>query len=107
MVGQHLLNGFYAVQLRHRDVDDRNIRLKFVDKCNGFTAIASIQLSVAAYLIKPLQFDVLLHHIKVSIANYQNVKSHVSEDKTKQIDQLRTALEETTQILQSPCSSFK
>jgi DNA-binding NtrC family response regulator len=34
------------------------------------SAIASRQLSVLSYLIKPVQFSVLLFHVRVSIATY-------------------------------------
>jgi DNA-binding NtrC family response regulator len=71
------------------------------------SAIASIRLSVAAYLIKPVEFSVLLHHVRVSIANYHDSKSYRARNEMKQIDQLTSAIEETIQVLQSTRSSFK
>jgi DNA-binding NtrC family response regulator len=71
------------------------------------SAVASIQLRVTAYLVKPVPFDVLRHHVKTSIGNYHDRKLHESEDKIKQIELLTNTIEETIQVLQSTRSSFK
>ena len=69
------------------------------------SALASIHLSVSAYLIKPVEFSFLLHHIKVSIADHHDFKLH-NEVEMKQIDALTSAIAETIEILQSTRSSF-
>jgi len=70
------------------------------------SAIAAIQLSVMAYLIKPVEFSVLLHHINVSIADYHDFKQR-SYSEMKQADRLKSAIEETIETLQSTRNSFK
>jgi len=70
------------------------------------SAIAGIQLSVMAYLIKPVEFSVLLHHVNVSIAAYHDFKQR-SYSEMKQADRLKSAIEETIETLQSTRNSFK
>jgi DNA-binding NtrC family response regulator len=71
------------------------------------SAITSIQLAVAAYLIKPVEFNVLLRYVKEGIASYHDFKLHGSEDTREQIDQLTNAIEETIRVLQDTRSAFK
>ena len=69
------------------------------------SAITSIQLPVVAYLIKPVQPEVLLHHVKTSIANYQASKR--KEELLQQTIVYAWAIEETILVLGSTRSSFK
>ncbi|HVP20405.1 MAG TPA: response regulator [Anaerolineaceae bacterium] len=79
------------------------------------TAIASNQLGVFAYFIKPVEFSVLLHHVKMNIANFHNhIRSMGAreelqncQDKLGQIDLLTSAITETIQVLETTKSSFK
>jgi len=79
------------------------------------TAIASNQLGVSAYFIKPVEFSVLLHHVKMNIANYHNHNRSMDareglqycQDKMGQIDLLTSAITETVQVLETTKSSFK
>ena len=79
------------------------------------TAIASVQLRVTAYLIKPVEASLLIDWVKTSIANYREIKGIVTSseefqsqtNKVQQVELLSSAIEETIQILQSTRSSFK
>jgi CheY-like chemotaxis protein len=71
------------------------------------SAIHSIQLSVTAYLVKPVEFNVLLHYVKEGIANHHGFKLHGSEHDMSQIDQLTSAIQETIDALQATRRSFK
>jgi DNA-binding NtrC family response regulator len=71
------------------------------------SAVTSIHLSVTAYLIKPVEFNVLLHLVKSCISDYHNFKLHGSDDEMKEVDRLRSAIQETIGVLQSTRSSFK
>ena len=79
------------------------------------SAITSIQLSVAAYLIKPVPSDVLLHHVKASIASDRGINRitasseglHDCRDELAQIDLLSSAIKETIEVLQSTRGAFK
>jgi DNA-binding NtrC family response regulator len=79
------------------------------------SAITSIQLSVTAYLIKPVPFVVLLQHVKTSIGRQQRLRSlstsgerlHYGQDELAQIDLLTGAIQETIEVLQTTRSAFK
>jgi DNA-binding NtrC family response regulator len=69
------------------------------------SAIAAIQLRVSAYLIKPVDFSLLLERVRASIANYQTIKQ-------KEMMLARTmmficAIEETIRVLESTRNAFK
>jgi len=69
------------------------------------SAIASIHLPVAAYLIKPVQPGVLLQHVEQSIANYKVFKRR--ESLLQRTIVYSWAIEETIQVLEETRSSFK
>jgi DNA-binding NtrC family response regulator len=69
------------------------------------SAISSVHLPVTAYLIKPVQPSVLLHHVKASIANYQAYKQR--EVFAERTIVFTWAIEETIRVLESTRSSFK
>jgi DNA-binding NtrC family response regulator len=79
------------------------------------SAIASTQLSVTSYLIKPVPFSVLLFHVRMSIATYHDfIKNptsaaglHDCQNERERIDLLENAIEEIIQTLQSTRSAFK
>ncbi len=79
------------------------------------SAIASIQLPVTAYLVKPVEFSVLLDQVKASIANHPAFKRRgallesfqIKQDKLDQIDLLTRAIQETIQVLEATRSAFK
>jgi DNA-binding NtrC family response regulator len=69
------------------------------------SAIASIQLPVTAYLVRPVQPSVLLQHVRMSIADYK-----VSRSREALLEHTMVfiwAIEETIQVLTSTRSSFK
>jgi DNA-binding NtrC family response regulator len=69
------------------------------------SAIAAVQLPVAAYLIKPVQPGALLRQVKTSICNYQACKR--KESLLERTIVFSWAIEETIQVLESTRSSFK
>jgi DNA-binding NtrC family response regulator len=77
------------------------------------SAIASIQLPVTTYLVRPVRFSVLLHEVKMSIANYHALKDTQASlerarsclDEQDQINRLTSAIEEAIQVLQSAQNS--
>lgn len=79
------------------------------------TAIASLQMQVAAYLMKPVEMSLLIDQVKTSIASchdiIRNVTSwediHSCQDEIDQTKRLTKAIEETINMLQSTRGSFK
>lgn len=79
------------------------------------SAITSIQLSVAAYLVKPVPFAVLLQHVKTSIDRRRRLMrtsspdevSFSGQDELTQIKRLTSAIQETIEVLRSTRSAFK
>jgi DNA-binding NtrC family response regulator len=68
------------------------------------TAVASIQLPVTAYLVKPVESSLLLQHVKMSIADYRAYKKR--EALLQRSAVYAWAIEETIQILAATRSSF-
>lgn len=69
------------------------------------SAIASIQLPVTAYLVKPVQPEVLLQYVDMSIVNYKASKRKESLLERTMI--FTWAIEDTIQVLESTRSAFK
>jgi DNA-binding NtrC family response regulator len=79
------------------------------------TAIASIQLPVTAYLIKPVEPSFLIHQVKMGIASAPDLKRRATSgegldgcrDEVDRIDQLTSAIREAIQVLKSTQISFR
>jgi len=69
------------------------------------SAVASIQLRVTAYLIKPVEPSTLLQHVKTSIADHRVFKR--KEILAERSMVFTWAIEETIQILADTRSAFK
>jgi DNA-binding NtrC family response regulator len=69
------------------------------------SAITSIQLRVAAYLVKPVEFSTLIQHVRTSIA--ENRASRCKENLAERSMVYTWAMEEAIQILDDTRSAFK
>jgi DNA-binding NtrC family response regulator len=69
------------------------------------SAIASIQLRVTAYLVKPVEFSTLVQHVKTNIAGYHAFKR--KETFVERTMVFTWAIEETIQVLADTRNSFK
>ncbi len=69
------------------------------------SAIAAVQLSVSAYLVKPVENQVLLRQVKKSIAGYRSMKR--TEALLKELAVFAWAIEDAIRVLDSTRGSFK